>query len=249
MGKFGEILLDAATLEVNSILVDGISGRKMPGVRIAFLETVGAWADQLERLCERLRRIGVPPVDAPIRTAAAAWLQEKDRLEQGDYSPRTDEPLLNEILNGAEMIAFRKGVSVRLKGHPEADALMAEINRLMKIQSRLAIIRSHFQEHLRERNGGKDENVANRAAQELRKLWELKDGYIFAQNVIQLDGDIITRYNRRLFQDRQLKAQVGQLIAFHNKHVDVGMKHWHFLIDTIVGIAKALGETIVSPFR
>jgi hypothetical protein len=77
-GKISEIIVDATNLEINSILVDGISGRKMPGVTPAFLETMSAWVFQFTALENRLKlaRIKVEP-DHPMIKAAQQWAKEK----------------------------------------------------------------------------------------------------------------------------------------------------------------------------
>lgn len=250
MGKISEIFSDATTLEINSILVDGISGRKMPGVRIAFFETVSAWADQFEKLIERLERINIGLKDEKIRSSTASWRNRKVRLDEGGYDVSRDQELLEEILDTESASAFRKKLNTALKGRKEAEELMAEINRLIKVQARLSVLNLGFKDYLNQENTpDQGEAVANRATQELRKLWELKDGYIFAQNVVQLDGDVITRYNRRIYRDPQVRDQAEQLVAFHNRNVDIGIKHWHFLIDTIMSIAKAIEEKITNPFK
>ena len=250
MGKISEIFSDATTLEINSILVDGISGRKMPGIRIAFFETLSAWVGQFEKLIEGLERINIRITDEEICSIVASWRDEKVRLDLGNYDPSRDQELLEKILDTESADAFREKLNTALKGRKEADELMAEINRLMKVQTRLSVLKLSFKDYFgQESTSPKGEVVANRAMQELRKLWELKDGYIFAQNVVQLDGDVISRYNRRIYRDPQTKDKTEQLVAFHNKNVDIGIKHWHFLIDTILSIAKAIEEKITNPFK
>ncbi|MFN6464353.1 MAG: hypothetical protein RMZ41_021415 [Nostoc sp. DedVER02] len=86
----------------------------------------------------------------------------------------------------------------------------------------------------------------------LRKMYELKaalDGgnirstktdIIFAQTVMQLDGDIITRYHKELFN---LSEEAKNLIInTHNQGVISGEKQWRgtfsFLISLVQGIAN-----------
>jgi len=232
MGQISEIFSDATTLEINSILVDGISGRKMSGIRIAFFEVVHAWNSQCDHLIARLegKRPGVenPP---------------EDPLQNRDF-------LLKRLAADTEH-SFQSRINKALeKTNRVPDELTAEIRRLIKLQIRLISLKLRFEGYLREADASTQEvPVADRAMQELRKLWELKDGYIFAQNVMQLDGDVISRYNRRIYRDPQAKAHVEQLINFHNLNVLVGVKHWQFLIDMIFSMAKTFGEKITNPFR
>jgi hypothetical protein len=246
-GKFSEIIVDATNLEINSILVDGISGRKMPGVTPAFLETMSAFVFQFRALENRLRldRIKVDP-DHPMIKAAERWTQEKKSLfekyvfKKTGFSDFSTDNLVSGVLNIDAMSSFRKAAAGRMKGKPNADNHNAELFRLLRLQTRMMVLKNRL---------AAAETLDLRDMQELRKLWELKDGFIYAQNVVQLDGDIINRSNLRLYRDRRIKENTIQLLEFHRKNVDVGIKHWHFIIKTIVSIAKAVGETIVNPFK
>jgi len=270
--KINEILSDATTLEVSSILVEGISGRKIPGVAVAFLETVHAWVNQFDALAVDLRLPDNLPLEADNVAAAykivestRAWLQAHESPAnqigsyEKDFSSLTEDPFLRQVLDTETMFAFQMNQRKQLKHKGEqarARQQASEINRLMKIQMRLAKLRAYFlkaitsntSDGFNKKSIDKNRGV-NRDIQELRKLWDLKDGYIFAQNTVQLDGDIISRQNLRMYQDSLAKERATQLLNFHNKNVDVGMKHWHFIIETVISLAKAVGAAIVSPFK
>ncbi len=270
--KINEILSDATTLEVSSLLVEGISGRKMPGVAVAFLETVHAWVNQFETLAADLRIPDDLPLEAEkikkeyqILKPTRAWLTAHDSPAnqiasyEKDFSSLADDPFLKEVLDTEMMFAFQIHQRKQLKEkgeQPKARRQSSEVNRLMKIQMRLAKLRIYFlkaitsnvSDGFNKKSIDKNQGV-NRDIQELRKLWDLKDGYIFAQNTVQLDGDIISRQNIRIYQDPYTKKRVTQLLDFHYKNVDIGIKHWHFIFETIISLAKSLGAAIVSPFK
>ena len=267
--KINEILSDATTLEISSVLVEGISGRKIPGIAVAFLETVHAWVNQFEAVIEGLRI----PDDLPFESgqikpeyqivdAARAWLKDRDspanKIEtyEQDFSTLSEDPYLKRVLDAQAMFSFQmcQKKLMKTRGEQARDRMHdAEINRLIKIQMRLAKLRGYFLRSMESDDSNKkslDKNrLVNRDVQELRKLWDLKDGYIFAQNTVQLDGDIISRQNLRLYRDPAIKERAAQLLDFHNKNVDVGMRHWHFIIKTIISLAKAVGAAVVSPFK
>ncbi len=86
----------------------------------------------------------------------------------------------------------------------------------------------------------------------LRKMSELKaalDGgqitsvdidVIYAQTVMQLDGDIISRYHKKLFQlpegDRDL------ILKIHNEGVVAGEKQWRGTLDFLIGIVQSIAK-------
>ncbi|GEM_PF-4227123 len=270
--KVNEILSDATTLEVSSLLVEGISGRKMPGIPVAFFETVHAWVNQFKNLVLDLRipddlpfEDGTVKPSYQIVASTRAWLKDQESpanqiaTYEQDFSRLAEEPHLQDVLDTKAMFAFqidqRKQLNTR-GDQTRARRQDAEINRLMKIQMRLAKLRAYFLKTIAStasdgsNKKSLDKNrLVNRDIQELRKLWDLKDGYIFAQNTVQLDGDIISRQNLRIYQDPLIKEKATQLLDFHHKNVDVGMKHWHFIIETVISLAKAVGAAIVSPFK
>ncbi|MEH2285977.1 hypothetical protein [Nostoc sp.] len=86
----------------------------------------------------------------------------------------------------------------------------------------------------------------------LRKISELKAALnggdinsvnidiIYAQTVMQLDGDIISRYNKKLFQlpegDRDL------ILKIHNEGVVAGEKQWRGTLDFLIGIVQNIAK-------
>ncbi len=243
------IFNDATTLEINSMLVDGITGCKIPGVTIAFFETISAWVEQFADFICRLerQRLKIDP-ETPIVAAINRWTNDQDLLlntygiKEVPFNTLACDPHIISVLDTSDLISFRRIVNDQLSGRSRADEQkVAELNRFLKIQSRLSKLILRFKNwyELDPAPEGVAQ-MADRDDHELRKLWELKDGYIFAQNIVQLDGDIITRYNIRLYRDTQIKEQSDQLLKFHKGNVEVGMKHWHFIVETITSIAKAL---------
>nr|WP_322687421.1 hypothetical protein [Nostoc sp. EfeVER01] len=86
----------------------------------------------------------------------------------------------------------------------------------------------------------------------LRKMSELKAALnsgnitsvdidiIYAQTVMQLDGDIISRYHKKLFQlpegDRDL------ILKIHNEGVVAGEKQWRGTLDFLIGIVQNIAK-------
>ncbi|MEH2253138.1 hypothetical protein [Nostoc sp.] len=86
----------------------------------------------------------------------------------------------------------------------------------------------------------------------LRKMSELKAALnggqitsldidiIYAQTVMQLDGDIISRYHKKLFQlpegDRDL------ILKIHNEGVVAGEKQWRGTLDFLISIVQSIAK-------
>ncbi|MEH1843664.1 MAG: hypothetical protein V7L25_01275 [Nostoc sp.] len=98
------------------------------------------------------------------------------------------------------------------------------------------------------------ENLLNngRFIRTLRKMAELKaalDGgeitsvdidIIYAQTVMQLDGDIISRYHKKLFElaegDRDL------ILKIHNEGIVAGEKQWRGTLYFLIGIVQSIAK-------
>ena len=318
-GRISELISDATNLEINSVLVDGISGRKMPGVTGAFLEIISAWVHQFLELKKELEKEPLTiKKNYSIVTAAEKWKIKKDAFfESWAFQEKKEmqaayegKPLawkrglsafvekesvknvLENVLNVQDMDSFRANVGSKLNMEKETHRYYSmEMFRLLRVQTKIGRLKDRlliasksdeakgedesssdwvekvrtkileFKGKLRDLknkfrrlfglspSSGRGDYLVNRDMQELRKLWELKDGYIYAQNTIQIDGDILARYNLRLHRDRLVREMADHLLDFHRGNVDVGIKHWHFIVETLVRIAKAVGEKIGNPFR
>jgi hypothetical protein len=78
----------------------------------------------------------------------------------------------------------------------------------------------------------------------IRKVWELGTEVIAMQTVVQVDGDVITRLNPN-FMDEE---KYPKLHDYHNKGVDIALKHWTSLVEIakelIVSTAKGISDRL-----
>ncbi|MEH2317155.1 hypothetical protein [Nostoc sp.] len=86
----------------------------------------------------------------------------------------------------------------------------------------------------------------------LRKMSELKaalDGgdiksvdidVIYAQTVMQLDGDIISRYHKNLFELPEVDRDL--IIKIHNEGIVAGEKQWRGTLDFLISIVQSLAK-------
>lgn len=90
----------------------------------------------------------------------------------------------------------------------------------------------------------------SRFLRSLRKINELKaavdnDDIIYAQTVLQLDGDIINRYRKDLFKnpDKEL------IIKIHHEGVTGGEKQWRGLLQFTVNLVKSIATPLRNGYK
>ncbi len=85
----------------------------------------------------------------------------------------------------------------------------------------------------------------SRFLRSLRKISELKaaldnNDLIYAQTVLQLDGDVINRYRRDLFEQKHKDL----IISIHHEGVSGGEKQWRGLLKFAVDLVKDIMASI-----
>ncbi|MEM1370495.1 MAG: hypothetical protein AAGG02_21365 [Cyanobacteria bacterium P01_H01_bin.15] len=84
----------------------------------------------------------------------------------------------------------------------------------------------------------------------LRKIYEIKSGFdrgeiIYAKTIIQLDGDVYTRFRKSLFFDSlgRIKKQDSQhqlIFEVHKESVSAATSQWHSLYGTLMSLLQKL---------
>lgn len=72
----------------------------------------------------------------------------------------------------------------------------------------------------------------------------LKTDTIYAQTVMQLDGDIITRYHKDLFVLPD--ATKNLILQVHNEGVVAGEKQWRGVLDFVINLVRTLANLSVN---
>ncbi|MCK4732711.1 MAG: hypothetical protein KAT65_09675, partial [Methanophagales archaeon] len=80
--------------------------------------------------------------------------------------------------------------------------------------------------------------LEGREHQQLRKLWELVGTIIYAQTVMQLDGDVVSRINDQLFS--MAKDNAEDLMYFHSRNVETGVNYRNEVMNTFVQLINSL---------
>lgn len=293
-GRFRVTVDDIGNLEISSMIVDGILGRKMPQPTAAFCEIISAWVFQFGNILNELgfqtindiedetddktsamseEEVKLRANEESLINAVKNWKKEKYKIfrkyvvEDRDPGSLKNKDNIAPLMDTEAMDRIREKIGHRLPRR-QISYYKAELFRLLRVQTRFKILLEKYARSSASQNwlmlrfwkncfyrltGGKHGKRKAKVQfieldfhdkQELRKLWELKDGYIYAQNVVQLDGDVITRVNRRLNRDPQAGQMVPELLEFHRKNVEVAISNWQFIVDTIIQLGKAVGGMI-----
>lgn len=218
-----DVLTDFTTIEVNSILASNISADH-PLTDREFLSQI---SDDLMDWC----RDNIPDerVQRPL---------DHDALEQLRGFGKKESPLTEA--EHATMQAIGQEVEACLKHQSDR---MSEVD---------SYVRAEYRRHLRYMQKYMDlcrsanwhgDTLHGRDRQQLRKLWEMVDTtFVYAQTVMGLDGDVISRVNEQLFQTAQKIAtqNIEGLMHFHGKSTEAAANCRNSLVATIVEIIRTV---------
>lgn len=239
-----DIARDIFTIEVSTIVKDGMTARKMPPVPIAVLEIVGKYYWYLVELGAACH---LPEVEETLKTLSPA--------------KRTNGPAsftsLAEI-TGRYLTYFQDHPPSREKAeadpasHPHPrDAVMVE--RIYRTSSVLEIMVGELARSNGALWGKRRAELMQaelfRAALEqqvdlhhlgyIRKVWEVGTETVALQSTLQLDGDVITRINAEFCEGK------GELLQqMHIRATRAAVENWisvaEFLQRLISGVFNAL---------
>lgn len=212
-----DILRDATSLEINTIVAETITGRKMPTPPHALVEIARAFRDKLECL-------GVKPP------------QEWEGLNFGSFD---SFDALRDAANTEIKGMFRDsaGECRQLDADEQARGAMLCRIRDMSDQAKDIMRAAERKNPETWRNNYPREQIVKKNIEieldyeqmiELRKIWEIRTEVIAMQTVIQLDGDVVTRvlpeYAREGWE---------ALRAMHYKGVRTATSFWRGLVDLV----------------
>jgi len=259
------------SIEVNTLVKPGMTGRKMPAVGQALLDIFGeydAW------LCACIGRIN--PLWRDFRRTEAARAYARQLRDQGKLDDSkvvgangfVPELPLTSMFDEAEPITdtqfhdLREVAATALEMHramsandiplDPADAnmlrrIMRNCDQLITIMRRPALVGSTGQMTL---SRGSPSGMDNQtqpvpfSADDIliiRKAWELGTEIIVMQTVVQLDGDAVTRLN-----DASASLEQQMLRTVHQHGVDTALGQWNSLVATFMTIVNKLGQYLVG---
>ncbi|MBN1761904.1 MAG: hypothetical protein JW878_02325 [Methanomicrobia archaeon] len=226
-----EASVDLLSLEVDSVLAPNISG-------VYPLDDVGFLHETCGNLVEFF----------DISEAKKKKLSEIQKPLLNDSSFKTLKDLCDkdELTNGDDRIKIKKlrdDLKVCLD-HKTTDNLdRTQSHERSEYRRYLHYLQKYLDLHCSSEWDWEEGMLKGREHQQLRTLWELVDAaYIYAQTVMQLDGDIVFRINERLFTESWSNAD--ELMQAHRLNVEAGTKYRNELINTFVQVIRTLTGAI-----
>ncbi len=254
--RLKDIGQDLINIEVNTILADGMTGRKMP-----------PYPEALHDIAKRYAQFLCSPVGLDV----ADFFQKAALYEDSDPQTRTTDadawrPVFNgssdipeELTNGARDFRWLRWAAMQViqrhreQGGGNSDLMpeiMTIVNRIHRHSGQLELMIDALAEQTKKSGligvTRKDLYAALPEAistlpdlsavdlTRIRKIWELGVDTIVMQSVLQLDGDIIFRADKNL--DLATKAS---LVAAHRQFVDLGVSHWRSMFELIANLMGA----------
>jgi hypothetical protein len=297
---FANIARDLVSLEINTVLKDGMSARKMPSTANALIDLAQEYHVYL---CEQARLFAdigdVLPTWAQLLSDSFDAGAEPFPRSPGERTPFTPQRELTNELGPApgipwtlpeylrdyprqvEHLDFKRlreiaswlremrdrtrtlqrhggfWPELKLSGQPpplnpeelervarttrrfdrEADSILFRIQRTCDLLADMPPFENGAATLRRDsgaRLQGQDELV-------LRKAWDIGTETVVMQTVLQIDGDTITRLQPG--RDDAAHATVHQV---HNAAVQVSLRHWRTLADTVMNMAETAFSGLFS---
>jgi len=204
-------------LEINVILVGGISARKMPAAREVLQEIAEKYDFFLQRTANRTK--------SALEEAALGELALKvdlTPLEVLDQAP-SSHLFKNMVgVRAAELYDIRDQAREEgLTWDREIANVLRRVNKNCKTLGDLLEANPSLKL--------KPEELL-----QVRKIWEVGTERVLMQTVVQLDGDIATRI--------QLGRETARDQALHDMHkalVEMAIGNWQFMVQTLANLIKS----------
>lgn len=227
--KLGRILEDIGTLEVNTVLCDGMTGEQMTDPRHALFDLGDEYLGAVARLVPGFQ----PPPESqgkdPIRGARGVFellhRAARDAL-RGDAAAAlapSDRALLTRVkVKSGQLVALFDRLRAAA---PAADSSAAVDNAL----SRADINGSGARPRPPPLPLSRDDHIL------LRKIWELSTDTIALQTVITLDGDVVSRVQRDY-----AGAAHADLHRLHGDGIAIAIRSWGAMIKAAADLLASL---------
>ena len=231
--RLGRIVEDITTLEVNTIICDGMTGEQMTDPRHALFDLGSEYMEALARLDPEFKpppaMVALEPVCGGREAFRALHKGARAALARGDRI-RGDRAILTRVkVKSGQLVALFDRLRERVRDEGIAIEPAVLDNELTRNQI----------------NGSSDSRTKPPplplAADDrilLRKTWELSTELIALQSVITLDGDVVSRVSRD-FADDDHKV----IHRIHGEGLTIAMASWSALIQAIAQmIASVMGK-------
>ena len=236
--SLGEVLIDITALEVNTMVVERITGDKFIAweayrdiypISQQYLEQQGIHQSLLERYIELRKNLELEYAlllsdptsefyDPTVLESATEGNQilTNPTLELHEMRSQLPDPI--NPTNSGEILKVRELLNNS-----------RFLRSLRKISELKAALDNRNKALLRKRN----EQLGRIAPDVLQKA--VTTDLIYAQTVIQLDGDIINRYSQEILDHPHREV----ILQIHQEGVAAGEKQWRGLLEFIIGLVQA----------
>lgn len=236
--SLGEVLTDVTALEVNTMVVQDIDGDKF----IAW----EAYRDIYPISEEYLERLNIH------KSLRDRYIEIRKNLELEYTLLLTDpesalyEPAYLETVRGNNKIMTEPTVELDeiqtqlpdpLRPTNPAEILKAKRlltnSRFLRSLRKMSELKAALDNRSKALHKKQGEQPAHTSSEVLRKA--VKTDMIYAQTIIQLDGDVINRYSEDLFDHphRELILQI------HREGVTSGERQWRGLLKFVIGLVQS----------
>lgn len=226
-GKLGRVVEDITTLEINTILCDGMTGEQMADPRQALFDLGYEYIEALRGL--------VPGFVPPPRSQGAEPICGSREVFAHLHRAARDALVAPPAGLGRQDRALVTRIKVK------SGQLVALFDRLRQGADPAAAIDNELCRADINGSAGRPAPPPLPLAQDdliqLRKIWELSTDTIAMQTVITLGGDVVSRMQRDLVTDEN-----AVLLRVHADGIKIALSSWGAMI-------KALGEFVGSLLR
>ena len=236
--SLGEVLIDITALEVNTMVVERITGEKfipweayrdIYSISEEYLERQGIYESLRDRYIELRKNLEI----------------EYTLLLSDPNSEFYDPSLLNSVEQASQILTDPtvefKEIQTRLPDplRPTSPEEILKAQRLLHNSRFLRSLRklSELKAALDNRNKAllkkRDELPGYIQPDALNKA--VTTDIIYAQTVMQLDGEVINRYSQEIFDHPHRDV----ILQIHREGVTAGEKQWKGLLEFIIGLVQA----------
>lgn len=227
---------DLTKLEINTIMNDQLSGRKLPGLEEAFLDIA---IDYTKWLADNVGSNALP------NQAELERLRSEIRQHIGQ-NISTKEIASKYEASGKQILEKIKSAAQATVDDEEVMAALAKESKDVipnRIVENITILIDLLERYQQGSGDGLSAELAASDALALRKIWEIGTQVVLMQTVIQLDGDVITYIrNRNVASDAMLQR-------LHQSSVQTATDSWQFLVKTVGSAASNLVGVFVPGGR
>lgn len=236
--SLGEVLIDITALEVNTMVVEQITGEKF----IAWQAYRNLYPISKQYLEENNFHESLRDRYLDLRKS----LELEYILVVSDPSSEFYDPNVlnaagddNQILTDPEVELDEIQTRLPDPFHPTSSDQILKAKKILTNGRFLRSLRKLSELKAALDNRGKslykkqDEQIGNFDSEAIQRA--VKTDIIYAQTVVQLDGDVINRYSQEIFDH----PHRDMILEIHRNGVSAGEKQWRGLLQFVIGLVQA----------